>query len=148
MGGSLKKISVRKIKIMDRILKNKGTAISINKMALGKLVVADAKASFENLDNLEFLKTAMLKAAEAGKLNVLSVDVHRFEPHGVSAVLVLQESHFSVHTWPEYGYLAVDIFACGEEGDPEKAMEKFLEIMEAYEQEVEIFERGILGNTQ
>ncbi len=130
---------------MTRILRNKKAATQMN-MALGKLVVADAYSSFEKLDDLDFLIGAMNEAAKAGRLNILASEAHRFEPHGVSAILILQESHFSVHTWPEYGFFAADIFACGKEGDAEKAMSKFMEIMEAKNAEVKVFERGVLRN--
>jgi S-adenosylmethionine decarboxylase proenzyme len=43
---------------------------------------------------------------------------HKFNPHGVSGVVVISESHLAVHTWPEYGYAAVDVFTCGTEIDP------------------------------
>lgn len=118
-------------------------AVSIRE-SLGRLVIADANSSFEKLNDPEFLKGAMMKAAEAGKLNILDVDVHRFEPHGISAILVLQESHFSVHTWPEHGYFAVDVFSCGNEGDPVKAMDAFLDAMGATDRKVMKFDRGVL----
>lgn len=44
---------------------------------------------------------------------------HRFEPYGVSGMVVISESHFSIHTWPEYDYCAIDIFVCGEKVDVE-----------------------------
>ncbi|MBU0532133.1 adenosylmethionine decarboxylase [Candidatus Micrarchaeota archaeon] len=118
-------------------------AVSI-RQSLGRLVIADAHSTFEKLDDPEFLRDAMMQAAKAGQLNVLDVDVHRFEPHGISAILVLQESHFSIHTWPEHGYFAVDIFACGKEGDPVKAMSVFLEALGASERKVLQFDRGTL----
>ena len=118
-----------------------------NRSSLGTLVVADARASFDNLNSPEKLKESMLKAAKAGKLNIVDMNIHRFEPHGLSGVLILQESHFSVHTWPEHNYMAIDVFTCGEEGDPVKAMEVFLEAMDAItEEEVKIIERGVFGS--
>jgi S-adenosylmethionine decarboxylase proenzyme len=43
---------------------------------------------------------------------------HKFNPHGISGVVVIQESHLTIHTWPEYGYAAVDVFTCGQTVDP------------------------------
>jgi S-adenosylmethionine decarboxylase len=131
---------------MERIVKDnapRATAETLQvRESLGRLVIADAHSTFEKLNDPEFLRAAMKKAAEAGKLNILDEDVHRFEPHGISAILVLQESHFSVHTWPEHGYFAADVFSCGNEGDPVKAMDAFLEALEASERKVQRFERG------
>jgi S-adenosylmethionine decarboxylase len=133
---------------MDRVVKeNSARAIAETvtvRQSLGQLVIADAHSTYERLNDPEFLRDAMMKAATAGKLNILDVDIHRFEPHGISAVLVLQESHFSVHTWPEHGYFAVDVFSCGNEGDPVKAMDAFLEAMGATEKKVMKFDRGVL----
>ena len=46
---------------------------------------------------------------------------HLFSPHGVSGVIIISESHLAIHTWPEYGYAAIDLFTCGEDVDPWKA---------------------------
>jgi spermidine synthase len=56
----------------------------------------------------------------AGATIVQSV-FHLFNPHGVSGVVVIAESHLAIHTWPEYGYAAIDLFTCGEVVDPWKA---------------------------
>jgi len=133
---------------MDRLIKDKSLRATAEaqsiRQSLGRLVIADAHASYENLNDPNFLKQAMMKAAEAGQLNILDVDVHRFEPHGISAILVLKESHFSVHTWPEHGYFAVDVFSCGNEGDPSKAMDAFLDALGAKDRKIQKFERGVL----
>ena len=55
----------------------------------------------------------LLAAAEAMGATVISHDFHAFAPHGVSGVVVIAESHLTVHTWPEHGYAAVDVFTCG-----------------------------------
>ena len=60
--------------------------------------------------------------AESG-MTVICSTVKRFEPHGVTAVWILAESHFSVHTYPEHGYLSADCYTCGTEGDPAAAMD-------------------------
>ncbi len=56
----------------------------------------------------------MLAAADLVKATGLGVTEHRFEPQGVSVVVVIAESHVSIHTWPEHGYAAVDVFTCGD----------------------------------
>jgi S-adenosylmethionine decarboxylase proenzyme len=60
----------------------------------------------------------MLTAAIKCGAVILGDSFHRFSPQGVSGVVVIAESHLSVHTWPEYGYAAVDVFTCGTTVDP------------------------------
>ena len=56
----------------------------------------------------------LLVAAQAMGATVVSHHFHAFSPYGVSGVVIIQESHLTIHTWPEYGYAAVDVFTCGE----------------------------------
>lgn len=65
------------------------------------------------LDDLEHVRTSMLAAADEIRATVVAESFHRFAPQGVSGSVVIAESHLSIHTWPEYGYAAVDIFTCG-----------------------------------
>jgi len=66
------------------------------------------------LDNVEAIGTAMRKAAHAAGATILHLHIHPFgDEQGVSGVAVLAESHMSVHTWPERGYVALDAFLCG-----------------------------------
>jgi S-adenosylmethionine decarboxylase len=69
----------------------------------------------EHLDDKDVLKQAMIDAVDAAGATLLHIHLHRFSPYGgVSGVAVLAESHISVHTWPENGYAAFDIFMCGD----------------------------------
>ena len=75
------------------------------------------------LNSIEHIRKIMLEAAcECGATVVKDV-FHLFNPHGVSGVVVIAESHLAIHTWPEYGYAAVDLFTCGEDINPEIALE-------------------------
>lgn len=67
----------------------------------------------DTLDEVPAVRQAMLDAARAIGATVLGDNFHQFEPHGVSGTVVIAESHLSVHTWPENGYVAVDIYTCG-----------------------------------
>jgi S-adenosylmethionine decarboxylase len=58
------------------------------------------------------------EAAKQAGATVLQASVHRFSPMGCSVVIILKETHISLHTWPEFGYAALDIFLCGESLDP------------------------------
>ncbi|MEZ4471899.1 MAG: adenosylmethionine decarboxylase [bacterium] len=66
------------------------------------------------LDDLPRIEALMLQAAEAAGATIVQSVFHRFSPHGVTGVVVVAESHLSIHTWPEYGYAAVDFFTCGD----------------------------------
>jgi S-adenosylmethionine decarboxylase len=74
------------------------------------------------LDDLAGIELALKEAAIAGGATILNSDLHHFEPNGgVSGVVILAESHITIHTWPETGYAALDVFMCGE-CDPYKAI--------------------------
>ena len=70
------------------------------------------------------MEKIFVNAAKAAGATVISSDFHRFDPQGVSGVVVISESHFAVHAWPEYGYAAVDLFTCGENIDFDTAVEQ------------------------
>jgi len=74
-----------------------------------------------NLDDVEAIERALKAAVEAAGATLLHLHLHRFTPNGVSGVAVLAESHISIHTWPERGYAALDIFMCGD-AEPTKAI--------------------------
>ena len=57
--------------------------------------------------------SAMLEAAVESKATVVAKSFHEFKPFGVSGAVIIQESHYTIHTWPEHGYAAVDLFYCG-----------------------------------
>jgi S-adenosylmethionine decarboxylase len=77
--------------------------------------------SSEILNNLETVKTALVEAAKRAEATIIDVVFHEFNPFGISGVVVIAESHLSIHTWPEYRYAAVDIFSCGETLKPAEA---------------------------
>lgn len=64
------------------------------------------------------IRRAMIDACIIGKATVVTDTFHSFSPYGVSGVVVIAESHVAIHTWPEYGYAAVDIFTCGDTISP------------------------------
>jgi S-adenosylmethionine decarboxylase proenzyme len=98
----------------------------------------------EALNDLGFLREAMLTAAiECGAV-VLGDSFHHFSPQGVSGVVIIAESHLSVHTWPEYGYAAVDIFTCGTTVEPEKAARVLIEKLGSKNHSLTEIKRGLL----
>lgn len=66
------------------------------------------------LDDEGAIRACMIEAALRGGASIVSQCFHRFSPHGVSGVVIIAESHLAIHTWPEHGYAAIDLFTCGE----------------------------------
>ena len=66
------------------------------------------------LDDAQTLEDALTYACTDSGATVLNVARHRFEPQGVTVLILLAESHASIHTWPEHGACAVDVFTCGD----------------------------------
>ena len=113
--------------------------------ALGKLLLLELKdCNQEVLNDLSFLKSALLSAASESGATVLGESFHQFDPQGVSGVVVIAESHLFIHTWPEYGYAAVDIFTCGNSVQPGKAAELLIEKIGASNHSIMEVPRGIL----
>ncbi len=75
------------------------------------------------LDDEVLLKEIMEEAARRSGATIVKSVFHRFSPYGVSGVVVIAESHLSIHTWPEFGYASVDLYTCGETVDPWVAFE-------------------------
>jgi len=96
----------------------------------------------EVLNDLNSLEGALLMAAKEAGAMVLGKSFHRFNPHGISGVVIIAESHLFIHTWPEYGYAAVDIFTCGDSVQPEKAAEILIEKLGAKKHSRTEIERG------
>jgi S-adenosylmethionine decarboxylase len=67
----------------------------------------------ERLDDIEHIEATLRHCVEAAKATLLHIHLHHFQPNGVSGVAVLAESHISIHTWPEAGFAALDVFMCG-----------------------------------
>jgi S-adenosylmethionine decarboxylase len=83
--------------------------------ALGKHVIAELYGcDSEIINNQELIEDFMLEAVELSGATIVQPVFHKFSPHGVSGMVVVSESHFAIHTWPEYGYCALDIFTCGD----------------------------------
>ncbi|MDD4859443.1 MAG: adenosylmethionine decarboxylase [Dehalococcoidales bacterium] len=113
--------------------------------ALGRHLLLELKNCNSGvLNDLDFLKQALLAAAKESGATVLGVDFHSFNPQGVSGVVIIAESHMSIHTWPEFDYAAVDVFTCGKTVQPEKAAEVMIERLGAKNHSIIEVQRGIL----
>jgi S-adenosylmethionine decarboxylase len=98
----------------------------------------------EKISTVEPAREALLSAANGCGATVVGDRFHQFEPVGVSGVVLIAESHFSIHTWPEDGFVAVDIFTCGEM-DAQKAIDLVAAGVGATRVESRIISRGTIG---
>ncbi len=123
-----------------------GHARGVELSALGHhLLVELYGCSPEALDQVEVVREAMLAAAGLVNATVLGVSEHRFQPQGVSVVVVIAESHVSIHTWPEYGYAAADVFTCSGSLAADKVVELLRERFLARQANAIEIQRGIFS---
>ncbi len=109
---------------------------------MGTHLVVDAwNVPSEILNDAKQIRQALLKAISAGEATLIDLCVHQFSPHGVTATATLAESHIAIHTWPEYGYFAADLFFCGA-GKPLVAMKVLQQELQASEVKMQQIDRG------
>ncbi|MHB8926295.1 MAG: adenosylmethionine decarboxylase [Bacillota bacterium] len=112
--------------------------------ALGRHILAELYGcNPESLNDLKKVEKAMVSAALKSGAEVREVAFHKFSPQGVSGVVVISESHLAIHTWPEYGYAAVDVFTCGDRVDPWVACESINEAFGAAHVTANEVKRGV-----
>ena len=95
------------------------------------------------LNNKEFIEKIMVESALKAGAEVREVAFHKFSPQGVSGVVIISESHLTIHTWPELGYAAVDVFTCGESVNPWNACDYMTEFLKAKSMTATEIKRGI-----
>ena len=109
----------------------------------GKHLIAEYYECNSKLLNDEgALKQLLIKAAQAANVRVIDSIEHSFSPVGVTCVVAIEESHLSIHTWPEEGYAAADFFTCGD-GLPEAAHQCLIEGLQAKRVECLTLQRGL-----
>lgn len=100
--------------------------------ALGRQILVEFyDCDSDKTNDIEFIESSCLAATEASGATIISHNFHKFSPHGVSGVVVIAESHVSIHSWPEYNYAAVDIFTCGDTIDPWVIQEHLKEMLDS-----------------
>jgi len=90
--------------------------------AIGRHIILEMWGC-QNLDSVPTAEEALRDMVEALDVNLLDLRVYPFSPVGVTGIAIVSESHLVIHTWPEHGYAAVDIFTCGEPRDPQAAVQ-------------------------
>jgi spermidine synthase len=100
--------------------------------SLGRHIIAELyNCDIGKISDVSYVEKSMLAAADKSGATVINSTFHHFSPFGVSGVIVIQESHFSIHCWPEFAYASVDIYTCGNTVDPWIAYEYLLQAFQA-----------------
>ncbi|HEU4964451.1 MAG TPA: adenosylmethionine decarboxylase [Bacilli bacterium] len=109
----------------------------------GRHVAVDAWGiNFDLINNAEKLEKHMVEAAEKSGATVLSVQHKQFEPQGATVLVLLSESHLSIHTYPEKGFAAMDCYTCGDTVDPEVAINHLLKVLNPETAYPKLLKRG------
>lgn len=112
-------------------------------LPIGTHCVLELHGCSSNLLNDEnFIRDALTKASRVGLSTLLDLTSHKFHPQGVTALALLAESHISMHTWPELGYAAVDVFTCGQTAQPQRACAFLVRQFNARNYSLKVLPRG------
>jgi len=113
--------------------------------ALGRHLLLELReCNVAVLDDLKYLENALVSAAEESGATVIDKSFHQFAPQGVSGVVLIAESHLSLHTWPEHAYAAVDIFTCGTTVKIEVAADALIRLLGSRDPSVLEVKRGMM----
>lgn len=102
----------------------------------------------EILNDHALIEKYMNEAAETANATIVTSCFHMFNPWGVSGAVIIQESHLTIHTWPEYGYASVDLFTCGDSVNPWVAFDYLKDKLKAEKEEATEVARGLVDKIQ
>ena len=115
-------------------------------MNLAKHILLDLyDCNFDLINSVEFVESALTKAVEISECKILNKYFHKFSPQGVTGIICVCESHFSIHTWPEHNYVAIDIFCCKE--NTKKSIEYLCEKFKSKKVQIKKIERGFINES-
>jgi len=119
--------------------------LKIRNEILGKHIILEInECNNEKLNDLRFVEKIMVEAALTAGLEIKEVIFNQFNPQGVTGVVMIKESHLTIHTWPELGYAAVDLFTCCKSFKTFAAVDLITEKFEAKRTEINEIKRGNL----
>lgn len=119
--------------------------VAMNKSFLGKHVLIEFyDCDHDLLKDNDHIEKIMNEAAIIANATIVESVFHTFSPWGISGVVVISESHLTIHTWPEYNYAAVDLFTCGDTLEPEKAFAYLKDQLKSKECEYKSMNRGYI----
>lgn len=116
----------------------------MNMDTMGRHVISELwGCNIEKLNNMKFIEETFVDAALRSGAEVREVAFHKFAPHGVSGVVIISESHLTIHSFPEHGYASIDVYTCGDRIDPNVAANFIAEALEADTRENVELPRGM-----
>ena len=111
---------------------------------MGRHVIAELwGCTAEKLNDLHGIERIMVNAALEAGAEVREVAFHKFAPQGISGVVIISESHLTIHSFPEHGYASIDVYTCGDRIDPNVACKYITEALGATKQESIEVPRGV-----
>ncbi|MEE9199052.1 MAG: adenosylmethionine decarboxylase [Dehalococcoidia bacterium] len=116
---------------------------------LGTHILLDLKdCDREILNDLSLVRDALISAAQQMGAKILGESFHKFDPQGVTGVLPIAESHLCIHTWPEHGYAAVDVFTCSQSIDAHRIAEHLIGKLKSKDPFIIEVKRGVFTPSQ
>ncbi len=116
----------------------------MNMDTMGRHVISELwGCNTEKLNDMKFIEETFVDAALRSGAEVREVAFHKFAPHGVSGVVIISESHLTIHSFPEHGYASIDVYTCGDRIDPNVAANFIAEALEADTRENVELPRGM-----
>ena len=113
--------------------------------ALGTHLLLDLReCDPERLNDIDHIRQAMMGAAREAGATIVGESFHKFAPLGVTGLIAIAESHLCLHTWPEHGYAAVDIFTCGKGFEPRKAADLIIQSLGCANPTITELQRGVM----
>ena len=113
---------------------------------LGLHILADLYGvDAERIDRVEDIRNLLETAVKVADLTKISSHYYQFQPHGATGVILLAESHISIHTWPEHGLATVDVYTCGDPTKAYRAMEYIINTLEPKRVDKQVHDRGLVG---
>ncbi|RKD75733.1 adenosylmethionine decarboxylase proenzyme [Sinobaca qinghaiensis] len=111
---------------------------------MGRHVIAELwGCNIDKLNDREAMENVFVNAALEAGAEVREVAFHKFAPQGVSGVVIISESHLTIHSFPEHGYASIDVYTCGDTIDPNVASDYIAKALEATEKETLELPRGM-----
>ncbi|WP_461832293.1 adenosylmethionine decarboxylase [Aquifex sp.] len=112
---------------------------------LGLHILADLYGiEADKIDRVEDIREVLEGAVKYAGLTKISSHYYQFQPHGATGVILLAESHISIHTWPEHGIATVDVYTCGDPSKAYKAMDYIISRLQPSRIDKQVHDRGIL----
>ncbi len=98
----------------------------------------------DRIDRVEDIRNLLETAVKVAGLTKISSHYYQFQPHGATGIVLLAESHLSIHTWPEHGLATVDVYTCGDPAKAYRAMDYIISTLEPKRVDKQVHERGIV----